>query len=179
MRFPFFARFRAGMQARPNDRHCSIVEEPACLSRFAWDLRCSGGPAENESLASWRARLRPQQEAERDEEQEKVPVRRSSPTTQGGEARGSNAAPIGGTSFSQEGEDAEHLLRAQVASFASLEELTRNNGESLEEVKLLIETSPTGSFTYGAKFSDTDKLRELDRLAEMAKALCEVAVSAT
>lgn len=71
------------------------------------------------------------------------------------------------------------MFRAQVASFASLEELTANNREALAEVKLLIEASPTGRVTPSTKFSDTDKLMELDRLAEMAQALGEVAVSAT
>lgn len=150
-----------------------------CLSRCF--MQPAGGPAKNESLGAWRERLRRQQKPERfEEEEESAAVRLGSPA-RGGDAGGTSAAPARSTSLSsssRETGESEHLFRAQVAPLASLEKLAENR-ENLEEVKLFVEASPVGSFTPGTKCSSVDKLRELDRLAEMAHALCEVAVSFT
>lgn len=102
----------------------------------------------------------------------------SSSSTQGGVAGGTSAAPAAGSSISEDDRDADDLFREQVASFATLEKLAENRGK-LDAVKLFIEASPAGGFTPGAEFSDVDKLRELDRLAVLAKPLCDLAVSAT
>lgn len=95
--------------------------------------------------------------------------------TQAGEPGEATAVPAG-RSVSSEGRDAEHSFRVQVASFAELDELTRENHKALEEVKHLIEKSTADKFPPGAKLPGADKLRELDRLVALAKALGEVAV---
>ncbi|CAM9872428.1 unnamed protein product, partial [Ectocarpus sp. 4 AP-2014] len=89
------------------------------------------------------------------------------------ERGGTNVAPDERNSSSGKG-DAEHVVRVQVASFAELDSLTRENHETLEEVKRLIR-KPPNSCPRGTESTDTDKLRELDRLVAMAKALDEVA----
>lgn len=93
---------------------------------------------------------------------------------------GGNAVP--GEQLSSSGvEDAGHVFRVQVASFAELHELTRDNHNTLEEMKNLVGNPVPGTsavgFPNGAEFIDTDKLRELDQLVAMAKALGEMAVS--
>lgn len=140
-------------------------------------LLVSGGPLERESLDMWRERLRHQQVAQRDEQENESGVRRSS-YTQGGGSREASAAAAGRSSLS-EGGDAEYTFRVQVASFAELEELTRENYEALNEVKHLLQETAAGSFSPGPELPDTEKLRELDRLVALAKALGEVAVRAT
>ena len=66
-----------------------------------------------------------------------------------------------------------------MASFAHLDELTREKREALEEMKHLLGTpAAAGSFPSGTELADVDKLGELDSLVKMAKTLGEVAVSA-
>ncbi len=127
-----------------------------------------------ETLDSWRARLKQQQPA--DVGKEKVAEQGSS-RTQGEEQAGSNVAPAGSTSSPEE--DIERSLRVQVASFAELQNVTRENREALEGIRRLIGTPTAGSTSSGNEFANEDKLRELDRLMAMAKVLDEMAVSTT
>lgn len=66
----------------------------------------------------------------------------------------------------------------QVASFADLDELTRENREALEEVKRLI-GQPAAADTLCSGTDLIYKLGELDRLIAMAKTLGEMTVSAS
>ena len=100
-----------------------------------------------------------------------------SSSTQGEVPAGSNAAPAGYTSSPDE-EQAELSLRAQVASFAGLDNLTRDNRKALQGVRRLIGNSAAGSSSSRSAFDDTTKLQELERLLTMASALGEVAVRA-
>lgn len=95
---------------------------------------------------------------------------------------GGNAAPAEQISSSRV-DDAEQDFRVQVASFAELHDLTRDNRDALEELKGLLgspvpATSSVG-FPNGAERIDADKLRELDQLVIMAKALGEMVASET
>lgn len=110
-----------------------------------------GGPSEGESLDTWRARLRQQQD-----KRAAAPERASS----------------------TEERNTESSFGAQLASFAELDELTRTNRENLEGVKQLFRKPNADRFLPGADLPDADKLRELDRLLALAKALGEVAVRA-
>lgn len=120
------------------------------------------------------ARLRQQQAAKHGQKEEAL-GRRSSPTR--GEQPGETNAPPAGRPSSSEGGNAEDAFRVQVASFAELDGLTRENHKALEEVKHLLEKSAAGSFPPGTGLPDADKLLELDRMVCSAKALGEVAVS--
>ena len=110
-----------------------------------------GGPSEGESLDTWRARQRQQED-----KRAAAPERASS----------------------TEERNAESSFRAQLASFAELDELTRTNRENLEGVKQLFRKPNADRFLPGIDLPDADKLRELDRLLALAKALGEVAVRA-
>ena len=78
---------------------------------------------------------------------------------------------------------AEQVFRVQVASFEELHELTRENRETLGEMAGLLGSSVPGAssvdFPNSMEVVDADKLRELDKLVAMAKALGEMTVSAT
>lgn len=69
------------------------------------------------------------------------------------------------------------MFRVQVASFAELDSLTKENHETLEETKRLVSKPAASSCPRGTEPTDTDKLLQLNRLAAMAKALGEVAMS--
>lgn len=97
---------------------------------------------------------------------------------QGQRAKETPAALAGRLTSSARGH-AEQLLEVQVASFAELDELTRENHATLEEVKILLREPAGGNFLPDDVLTDAEKLQELDRLVAMAKALGEVAVSAT
>lgn len=72
----------------------------------------------------------------------------------------------------------EPMFRVQVASFAELDELTRENHETLQEIKQLLEKPAAEIVPSGTELTDADKLQELDKLVAMAKTLGDVAVSA-
>lgn len=99
------------------------------------------------------------------------------PSTEGGEPAESDAAPDGDTLSPEEG-DAERSLQAQVASFTELEKLTRENREALEGIRRLVGKPAAGGSSPRTDFTNEDKMRELDRLVAMAKALGEMTVSA-
>ncbi|CAM9763764.1 unnamed protein product [Ectocarpus sp. 13 AM-2016] len=137
----------------------------------------AGGPETNESLRAWKTRLQSRLAEQKRAEQERAKQQRAEQSRAEEHARlergGTNAAPDGRSSSSGN-RDAEHVFRVQVASFAELDSLTRENHETLEEVKRLIR-KPANSCPRGTESTDTDKLRELDRLVAMAKALDEMA----
>ncbi|CAM9481990.1 unnamed protein product [Sphacelaria rigidula] len=93
---------------------------------------------------------------------------------QGQRAKETSAALTGRLTSSARGH-AEQLLEVQVASFAELDELTRENHATLEEVKILLREPAGGNFLPDDVLTDAEKLQELDRLVAMAKALGEVA----
>ena len=116
---------------------------------------------------------------------------RGSSPTQGGEELGEKkdlgaAERRSVTSEEEKEEEYErgasgHSFRAQIAPFAELDELTRGSHEALKEVKRLLEQSAAAgggcSPPAVARLPDAEKLRELDSLVAMAKALGAVAVS--
>ncbi|CAM9295990.1 unnamed protein product [Ectocarpus sp. 6 AP-2014] len=131
----------------------------------------------NSSLRNPMARLRGQETARRGKKE--TTVETISPPTQGGSLWGAHGAADERHSSvrnsSSDGGDAENLFRAQVASFAELDDITRDNHKTLKEVKRLLESTATGSGPTGADLTRTDKLQELDRLVAMAKDLGDVA----
>lgn len=70
------------------------------------------------------------------------------------------------------------LLQMQVVTFKELRELSKENHETLEGIRRLLGTSASVKLVPGTELTDASKLRELDRLLAMAKALDEIAVSA-
>lgn len=93
------------------------------------------------------------------------------------EREGTDATPVGDSSSSGGG-GSEDRFRVQVASFADLNELTRENRETLEEVKRLL-GQPTAADTLPSDAELTCQLGELDSLIGMAKTLDEMTVSAS
>ncbi|CAM9995974.1 unnamed protein product [Ectocarpus sp. 12 AP-2014] len=131
----------------------------------------------NSSLLNPMARLRGQGTA-RHGKKETIVETICSPTQGGNLLEAHGAAAERHSSLrnsSSGGGDAENLFRAQVASFAELDEITRDNHKTLKEVKRLLESTANGSGPTGADLTHTDKLQELDRLVAMAKDLGEVA----
>lgn len=102
---------------------------------------------------------------------------RTAPQHRARNPAGPSASPAGRTSSSVD-EDAERSLWLQVASFAELENLTRENRDALEEIRQLVEHSTTGGASSGTGSAKTDTLRELDRLMAVAKDLDEMMVRA-
>eukprot|EP00903_Cladosiphon_okamuranus_P009011 g8620.t1 len=134
-----------------------------------------GGPRQNESLQAWRTRLKSELV-----EQERAKQDRAEQSRAEEHARLEhvvpNAALTGHTSSSQGGGgDPEDLSRVHLESFAGLHGIIRENHEALEQMKRLIEKPAASSFPPGTELTETAKLRELDRLVAMAKALGEVA----
>eukprot|EP00752_Nemacystus_decipiens_P007102 g6364.t1 len=122
----------------------------------------TGGPGDGESLGEWRTRLQSelaeQKRAEQSRAKERVEL----------ELGATGAAPVGHSS--SRGGGSENLFRVQVASFADLDELTRENRETLEEVKSLVgQTAATDTLPSDTEL--TCKLEELDSLIGMAKTL--------
>jgi len=146
------------------------------LTRGGQDYGSSNQPPAEESHDSWRARLREQQPAEPDVGKEEVTVQRA-PPAEGVEPAKSDVAPAGSTSSPEE-ENSECSLQVQVASFAELTNLTRENREALEGIRRLVGKTTAGSSSSGTEVANEDKLRELERLIAMAKVLEEMAVSA-
>ena len=136
-------------------------------------LAIAGGPGQNESLAAWRARLQADSAEQERAEQERAEKKQAEERA-GLERRGAHDAPVGHSSSSGGG-GSEHLFRVQVASFADLHELTRENREILVGVKRLLgQPAAPGVFPSGTEL--TDKLGELDSLIAMAKTLGEMTV---
>ena len=145
---------------------------------FIFCHRCrhvAGGSLEGEELDWWRETSREQQPAESDVGKEMI-IAHPGPSTEGGEPAESDAAPDGDTLSPEEG-DAERSLQAQVASFTDLEKLTRENREALEGIRRLV-AKPAAGGSPRTDLTNEDKMRELDRLVAMAKALGEMTVSA-
>lgn len=141
-------------------------------------MRRPGRPEEGESLESWRERLQSQHAAERGGINEAVAVQSIS-GEKDEELQEVRAPPPGLAFFSRKKGHTERLFRAEVAEFPRLKELTRDcSGNTLEEVKRLIQAPTRGSFPASSKLIDEDKGRELDRLVAIARALHEMAVSA-
>lgn len=133
-------------------------------------LAITGGPGKNESLSAWRSRLQAELFEQKRAEQERTQQSRAEEHARL-EPGGTKAAPAGRISSS--------MFRVQVASFAELDELTRENHETLQEIKELLEKPAAGIVPSGTELTDADKLQELDKLVAMAKTLGDVAVSAT
>lgn len=88
----------------------------------------------------------------------------------------------GPSSPAEEERDPGHSFGEQVASFPGLAALTKGDREALDEVKQLIRAPPirappAGGFSPAPEPIDEEKLRDLNRLAEMATTLDEIAVS--
>lgn len=145
---------------------------------LAWCSRDSGGPAEDESLDSWRARLRQQkQAAEREDPTAENPAARTSSSTQGdklGKPDGATTEPISGSSREA---DMDHMTQAQISSFSALSTLCGGSHSSLEQVRQLVEALGINRSSAGTGLSETVTLRELDRLVAMAEDLGDMVVS--
>ncbi|CAM9500905.1 unnamed protein product, partial [Ectocarpus fasciculatus] len=173
----WMARLRGQETARHGKRETTIdaISSPTP----GGNLRGKHGASaeRNSSLRNPMARLQGQETA-RHGKKDTIVETISSPT-RGGNLWGAHGAAAQRNpslrNSSSEGGDAEHLFRAQVASFAELDEITRGNHETLKEVKRLLESTASGGGPTGAELTRTDKLQELDRLVAMAKDLGEVA----
>eukprot|EP00752_Nemacystus_decipiens_P005336 g4840.t1 len=134
----------------------------------------SGGPEKKESLTAWRARLQSESAEQTLAEHERAEqdlAEQSRTEESAGLDRGEADASTVGHSIKSGG--SEHLFRMEIASFAELDELTRENREKLEEVKRLL-AQPATSCTFPSGVELTDKLGELDSLIAMAKTLGEM-----
>lgn len=140
-------------------------------------LAIAGAPGANESRGESKPRLQSALADLKRAEQEHVEESRAEEHARL-EPAVPNAAP-GECASSSQGADSEYLFRVRLSSFAELHEIARKNHETLEKMKRLIGKPASSSFPPGTELTQTDKLRELDRLVAMAKALGEVAVSAT
>ncbi|CAM9463368.1 unnamed protein product, partial [Ectocarpus sp. 4 AP-2014] len=143
----------------------------------------TGGP-EHGDLDSWRARIQPQQQraAEHDEPKEEADVAQHSPRSQDAETVETDVVHPGPSSPVREERDPDHSFGEQVSSFAGLAALTKGNREALDEVKQLIrapsiKTPPADGPSPAPEPVDEEKLRDLNRLAEMATTLGEIASS--
>eukprot|EP00752_Nemacystus_decipiens_P006453 g5812.t1 len=134
--------------------------------------KLTGGPRDNESVLAWRSRLQATLAEQSGAEGKDVNGSGGAKTTPDGRAYPPERREGRGGA-----KESEHLFRLRVASFAGLEELTSKNQDTLDEVRRLIRKSATsgGAPSSGTDLTDVTKLRELDRLASMAKALGEVA----
>ena len=132
-------------------------------------LPIAGGPEANESLATWRTRLQSKLAEERLAEERRVEDKRRR------EAEARRAEELRAEERLAE---ERRVLGEQVASFSDLHQLTTQNREALEEVKLLLEkNAAAGSSSSGTELADTAKLQELDNFIAMAKTLDEMTVS--
>lgn len=97
-------------------------------------------------------------------------------------------ANTGPASPKKEKGDPDHSFGEQVASFPGLAALTKGDREALDEIKQLIRAPPViaspirappdGVLSPTPEPIENEKLRDLNRLAEMATTLGEIAVSA-
>ena len=71
------------------------------------------------------------------------------------------------------------MFGVHLASFAELNAIVRENHETLEKMKRLIGEPAASSFPSGTELTETDRMREINKLVIMAKTLGEVAVSAS
>lgn len=171
----WMARLRGKDTARHGKKETAIdTISSSTTGGNLWEK--SGAAAErNSSLRNPMASLRGQGTARHGKKE--TTVETTSSSKRGGNLWGAHGAAAERNS-SSEGGDAEHLFQTQVASFAELDEITRDNQETLKEVKRLLESTASGSGPTDAELTRTDKLQELDRLVAMAKDLGEVTVSA-
>ncbi|CAB1096749.1 unnamed protein product [Ectocarpus sp. CCAP 1310/34] len=143
------------------------------------------GGSEHGNLDSWRARIQPQQqrEAEHDEPKEEADVAQHSPRSQDEEETvETDIVHPGPSSPAEEERDPGDSFREQVASFAGLAALTKGDREALDEIKQLIRVPPIRApYADGVSPApepiDEANLRDLNRLAEMATTLGEIASS--
>ncbi|CAM9927316.1 unnamed protein product, partial [Ectocarpus fasciculatus] len=124
-----------------------------------------GGPAVGESLNSWRARLRKQEQAAvREDPKAEKPAARSNSSTQDdkpGKLDGATTEPISGSS---QAADRDHTTQAQISSFSALSALSGVSQTSLEQVRQLVEALGANRSSPGTGLSETGTLGELDRL---------------
>ncbi|CBJ31628.1 Putative Leucine Rich Repeat Protein [Ectocarpus siliculosus] len=136
------------------------------------DNHLSGGPAKDESLDSWRARLRQQEQAAvREDTKAENPAVRTSSSTQGdkpGKPDGATTEPISGSSREA---DMDHITQAQISSFSSLSTLCGGSQASLEQVGQLVEALGINRSSPGTGLNGTGTLGELNRLVAMAEDL--------
>ncbi|CAM9699413.1 unnamed protein product, partial [Ectocarpus sp. 12 AP-2014] len=177
-----------GLLLNDNNLEGVIPEALVALSELKrLDLSNNGsitcGP-EHGNLDSWRARTQPQQqrEAEPDEPKEEADVAQHSPRSQDAETVETDMVHPGPSSPAEEERDAGHSFGEQVASFAGLAALTRGDREALDEIKQLIRAPPirappADGVSPAPEPIDEEKLRDLNRLAEMATTLGEIASS--
>ncbi|CAN0489656.1 unnamed protein product, partial [Ectocarpus sp. 8 AP-2014] len=143
----------------------------------------TGGP-EHGDLDSWRTRIQPQQqrEAEHNEPKQEADVAQHSPRSQDAESVETDIVHPGPSSAAEEERYPGHSFGEQVASFAGLAALTKGDREALDEIKQLIRAPPirappADGFSPAPEPIDEEKLRDLNRLAEMATTLGEIASS--
>ncbi|CAM9229427.1 unnamed protein product [Pylaiella littoralis] len=129
-----------------------LGELTALMELHLNDNGLTDGPDNNESLSAWRSRLQAELVEKKPAEQERTEQSRA-----------------------EEHARLQPMFRVQVASFAELDELTRENLETLQEIKQLLEKPAAGIVPSGTELTDADKLQELDKLVTMAKTLGDVA----
>ncbi|CAN0062684.1 unnamed protein product, partial [Ectocarpus sp. 4 AP-2014] len=132
----------------------------------------AGGPAKGESLDSWRARMRQQEQAaERVDPQAENPAARTSSSTQSdkpGKPDGATTEPASGSSRET---DMDHMTQAQISSFSALSTLCGGSHRSLEQVRQLVEALGINRSSPGTGLNETGTLGELNRLVAMAEDL--------
>ncbi|CAM9304775.1 unnamed protein product [Ectocarpus sp. 13 AM-2016] len=142
-----------------------------CFMRRWLQTQC-GGPAKGESLDSWRARLRQQEQtAEPEDPTAENPAARTSSSAQGdepGKPDGVTTEPISGSSREA---DKDHMIQAQISSFSALSTLCGGSPACLEQVRELVEALGINRSSLGTGLRETGTLREMDRLVAMAQDL--------
>ncbi|CAM9352312.1 unnamed protein product [Ectocarpus sp. 12 AP-2014] len=146
------------------------------LKKLRLDSNClAGGPAKDESLDSWRVRLRQQEQASEPEDTKaEKPAARTSSSTQGdkpGKPDGATTEPI---SDSSRKADMDHMTQAQISSFSALSTLCGGRRASLEQIGQLVEALGINRSSPGTGLSETGTLGELNRLVTMAEDLGDI-----
>ncbi|CBJ31627.1 Leucine Rich Repeat Protein [Ectocarpus siliculosus] len=134
--------------------------------------KITGGPAKDESLDSWRARLRQQEQAaEREDTKAENPAARTSSSTQGDKPGKPDRATTGPISGSSREADMDDMTQAQISSFSALSTLCGGRHKSLEQVRQLVEALGINRSSPGTGLSETGTLGEVNRLVAMAEDL--------
>ncbi|CAM9187206.1 unnamed protein product, partial [Ectocarpus sp. 8 AP-2014] len=154
----------------------SIPKALGALSKLEMLLingnKLTGGPAKDESLDSWRARLRQQEQAaEREDTKAENPAALTSSLTQGDKPGKPDGATTESISGSSREADMDHMTQAQISSFSALSTLCAGSHRNLEQVRQLVEALGAIRSSPGTGLSETGTLGELNRLVAMAEDL--------
>ncbi|CAN0209999.1 unnamed protein product, partial [Ectocarpus fasciculatus] len=162
-----------------------------------------GGPAKGESLESWKAWLRREQENQReanvpvpppslppvvpsqqqeigegDDNEENTPVALRSPTRRE-ETVEEQAVSQEHASSSPEQAEMDRLFRAQLLSSAGIDSLVRQNPEAMKDIQRVLEAQVAVSFSPDHERGDMERCRKLGTLVTMSTALGEVVLKHT